>query len=795
MNISLFKNILLIVVVASSCTIIKKAPKNGPFLVKNNIVLQGGKFNKIEKQTVLQRLSNQLDDSSKVVVKDAFFILHTIKKPIAYDTAYSSLSAKNMQKSMYHLGYYNAVASYTQDTVNKKVTVNYTVTAGKPTIIDTVSYRLKNTALQQIAIDSKADAILVKNEPVTELAVLGEISRLVDSFRNNGYYKFTAAELRVRGDTTLAALTTISDDPFEQLKLLNEAQQQRDSPKIKLALVINKPLDSTKLDKYYINKIYILSDFRANDVLNDTSKITQRKTKSFILRYHENLFRTALFARNITFRNGDLFRQSAYLKTLSNLSRLGVWQNVNIKIIENLDVPNTVDLVIELVPAKKFSFENSIDASYSTSNVTNLLGGNLFGFAINLTLKNKNIAKEAISMTHTLRAGVELNNKNKSLNNSVINSDEFSYSNNILIPRLIKPIQNLANKFKTNLYNGETFVNTGVSLSNRFNLFSLQTFNLALGLSANGKKERKFTFKPINAQFSYLYNQSFPFDSIIAANPFLRYSYNTSFILGLGASYSSIYRNPIHLASLQKERNFKVNFEESGLTTGALPILIKYKKQYVKIDVEYKYTVSKRKSALAYRFFAGVGVPIFGDTALPFFKQFFGGGSNSMRGWPIRGVGRGSQKLAPFTRNNFNDRTGDMQLETNIEFRHDIARLVPDLITLKGAAFIDVGNIWNIKQSTGTGVSENTKFDFKNLYKDLGLSAGYGFRIDFTYLILRTDFSFRFKRPETSDVNNGWKAPPISFNDAFKKIFSASDASRLWRYENFNFTVGINYPF
>ena len=79
------------------------------------------------------------------------------------------------------------------------------------------------------------------------------------------------------------------------------------------------------------------------------------------------------------------------------------------------------------------------------------------------------------------------------------------------------------------------------------------------------------------------------------------------------------------------------------------------------------------------------------------------------------------------------------------------------------------------------------------LEHDFGKYFNNGFRFDFTYLILRTDFSFRFKRPETSDVNNGWKAPPISFNDAFPKIFSKK--YREWRYENFNFTVGINYPF
>jgi hypothetical protein len=73
------------------------------------------------------------------------------------------------------------------------------------------------------------------------------------------------------------------------------------------------------------------------------------------------------------------------------------------------------------------------------------------------------------------------------------------------------------------------------------------------------------------------------------------------------------------------------------------------------------------------------------------------------------------------------------------------------------------------------------------------MAAGYGFRFDASYVVLRLDFGFRFKRPETSDVNNGWKAPDVSFDDIFQKILSRE--YRQWRYENFNFSFGINYPF
>ncbi len=788
-----------------SCTAYKKTPTGKPYVAENSIELRGGKFSRTERQAVIQRLQNQLDDSSKVTVKDQFLISHVIKKPVAFDTGYAAISAMNMQTSMYHLGYYHAKGTYTTipfrkknfifipipNTRKRKISVKYIVDAGEPTLIDTFSHSLKKQELQQIAVGGKSESQIVKDNPITKVAVLAEISRLVDSFRNNGYYKFTAAELRMRGDTSIAALTTVTSDPFEEIEILSQAQQQKDSPKIKLALVLNKPDDSTKLNKYYINKIYILSDFRGGDILSDTVNILQHNSKNFIIRYHERLFRTSLFTRNVTLRSGDVFNQSEYYKTLYNLSRLGVWQSVNIRIIENLDEVNKVDLVFELLPAKKFGPQITLEASYSaTTNATSALGGNLFGIATNFSLVNRNVAKEAIRMTHNLRAGIELNNNSKS-RNSLINSNEISYTNNIAIPRFIlfkkKPEQKA---FKSS----ETFLNTGFAFTNRLNLFSLQTFSLDPGQAWTTKKDHRVSAR-LNTEFSYLFNQSDSFKNIINQNPFLRYSYNTSFILGAAGSYSSTYHNPHHPLSLSKDRTFTANIEESGIIIGKLiPIKIaeKYKKHYVRLDAEYKYTVNKPKTAYAFRAFTGVGIPLSGDTTLPFFKQYFGGGSNSMRGWPVRGIGRGSQKLVPYAQNIFNDRTGDMQIELNGEFRHDIARLIPDLLTLKGAVFFDIGNVWNIKNST-PGMIDPAQFKFKNLYKELGMSAGYGLRFDFQYLILRTDFAFRFKRPETSDVNDGWKAPPISFSDAFGKIFAKR--YRQWRYENFNFTIGINYPF
>lgn len=787
---------LCLVISLHACTtirIIKNKPANKPFLVQNEFVIKGGNFNAIEKEAVILRLESQLDDSAKVKIKSPVFFIDVLSRPVAFDTGYSRLSAKNMEASMFHLGYYDAVATFEADTNRSKVTVKYTLEAGKLTTIDTMVYRLSKPELQDLAIKSKPGSLLQEGFPINKIAVLTEIARLVDTFRNNGYYKFTAAELKLRGDTTIAALTTVSDDPFEQLALLSQATQQRDSPKIKLQMVLNPPEDATKLWQYTVNNIYVLQDYRPGDNFNDTVSIKQvvSRNKRLILRFHERYVKTRLLSSSIFLRKDSLFRQNDFYKTLTQLTKAGVWQSINIR-TEELKDSAKLNFIIELIPTKKFGFETSLEASYSAaSNTSTALGGNLFGLSVNFGLTNRNIAKEAIKMTHGFRAGVEFNNNSRVASTNIINSNEFTYTNNILFPRRVAPLPIKSLKGKS----GEAFINSKVSLINRLFLFSLQSYGLNFGSTINLKKQQKIIFRPINIEYNGL-NKTDSFNRIIQDNPFLRYSYTTSFILGMGATYSSVYNNPRHLLSLSKERLFRFSAEESGLTIGALPILNKFKSNFIKTDVEYKYTVNYVKTALVLRLFAGLGIPLAGDSSLPFFKQYFGGGSNSMRGWPIRGIGRGNQKLAPFG-TIFNDRTGDIQFEGNAEYRYDIARIIPNTLTLRGALFIDAGNIWNFRNTSLNGLADSAQFRFRNFYKQLGVSAGTGFRLDFNYFVLRFDLGFRFKRPESSDVNSGWKLPPLRFSDAFQKLFfrGKDDEHRRWRYENFNLTIGISYPF
>ena len=90
---------------------------------------------------------------------------------------------------------------------------------------------------------------------------------------------------------------------------------------------------------------------------------------------------------------------------------------------------------------------------------------------------------------------------------------------------------------------------------------------------------------------------------------------------------------------------------------------------------------------------------------------------------------------------------------------------------LKGALFIDAGNIWDI---TGSDfVDENAKFSGLSSLKDMAIGSGFGARVDFSFLILRFDVGFKTYEPYLTEGK--W----------FKN----------YNFANAVYNIGINYPF
>jgi outer membrane protein insertion porin family len=157
---------------------------------------------------------------------------------------------------------------------------------------------------------------------------------------------------------------------------------------------------------------------------------------------------------------------------------------------------------------------------------------------------------------------------------------------------------------------------------------------------------------------------------------------------------------------------------------------------------------------------------------MPFIKQFFNGGTNSIRAFRARSIGPGSFDGSTSVTAFLPDQSGDLKLEFNTEYRAKIYDLV------KGALFLDAGNIWLLKEDPDKPGAQFSK-DFIN---DIAVGIGAGLRFDFSFLVLRTDLAFPIRKPYLPEGQR-WVLDKVSLG------------SSSWRNENLVFNLAIGYPF
>ena len=173
--------------------------------------------------------------------------------------------------------------------------------------------------------------------------------------------------------------------------------------------------------------------------------------------------------------------------------------------------------------------------------------------------------------------------------------------------------------------------------------------------------------------------------------------------------------------------------------------------QYAKGDVNFTYHgVITPKHHLVGHIGLGVAVPYANATVLPFEKRYFGGGSNSIRGWQARTLGPGT------FRGNGNTlvydlQVGDIKLDMNLEYRYKVLKF------LELAAFLDAGNIWTIRDYD---TQPGGVFLFDQFYKQIAWSYGVGVRFDLSILIFRVDFGVKLHDPSRIAEGKQWRTAP-----------------------------------
>ena len=757
-----------------SCTVPRKYPHGKPFVFAVNIKVEGNLLPG-DKRDLATRLSNQLDDSIRVQEVSIAGIYNRVITPPVFDSTNLRRSIGFMVALLNASGYYTPVIKDTirRDTIRfhrhpdrneYRVMIDFRVWPGKQTKLDSVGYALTTTALQALTLQYRNQSLLQKGKPYSKQMLSDELDRLVTLFRNHGYYKFSKENLYIERDTVLAGLLDPTLDPFQQVALLDELKRRREHPTISVVVKQRPVTDSASIIQYSIGHVTIYPDLSV--IPEDTVIVSNIDTSSvhgFSIISHSDKFKPLVLTDNVYLRPNDQYNLQNYIRTYNRFNQMGAWQQTNITLDPSETADSVLDANIKLYPKKKYTISTDLEASRNTNDI--ITTGSLFGTAINLGLHNHNAFGESVQTSTNLRAGVELGY-------NFIETSDFSVSHSLEFPKILGP-QFVKSIWKPKRRDSvRTVLNANASYTDRYQFFTVKSINGSFGYEWN-KGNKSFLFRPINIEYTQL-DKTDSFQRYLDTNP----SLNLAFRSGLVMSHQFVY------TSVKKHGNRTNYFTFSEESSGALLGLIKSLDsgalwRFIRANIDYRHHIDYRRTQLAWHAFAGAGLAYGKKTSggeeetLPFYKAFFAGGPNSMRGWQIRQLGLGSANYYDTAQKGILDRFGDIQLEGNIEYRFPLGSVLG--VKLLSAIYVDAGNIWDRHPIDTTPAQKGSDFSIDRFYKEFAVDAGTGLRLNFDYFIIRFDYAYKLKDPERLENSDRW------FYDM--NLFKGQ------------FQLGIGYPF
>jgi len=769
----------------ASCTVVKNYPKNTAFVFASKITVNGA-VSKDEKKRLQKELYNYWDDSIKVNSILQFGVRTIIKNPNVFDSAGITRSIVFMNSYLNSQGYFNPVitpAPVKTDTVKNqyRTTVQMQINVNKYLKIDSVSYdSLLTPELKQLALKNRKESLLTTNTPFTKVLISSELDRLTSLFRRNGFYKFTRENIFAEVDTTDVSLLEITLDPFEQARRIAEAEARRKTnPRINIVIKQRPSADTNAFTKFYVGKIFYYPETLINQTPDSLMKeifplvTTQRE---FTLKQKVPNIRMRPLREHTYLKEGAIYNDQNYFKTVNAFSQIGPWNQVDVRTVNRKDSLNMLDFHFFLTPAPKYSFGYDIEASRNSGSI---ISGNLLGLTNVLTLRNRNVWKQAVQSSTNIRAGVELG-----FTDTVLQTIQASVSQTYSIPRFITP---WPIKGVKRLDDYKTVINFNAAYTDRRNFFRLRSAVASWGYEWK-KNNHVWLYKPLNVELYSL--DTLPgLLKAFETNPFLRTAFNTGYVISQNLTYSVTFPGRRHP---NVTNNVRISGEEAGAIFGRFRGLADKIYEYVKAETEFRQVILWRKTSFAYRLFAGIGYnysndPVIGRS-LPFFKQFVAGGPYSMRAWGVRQLGLGSSLLSD-TSTTFRDRFGDIQLEADLEYRYPITTIGG--VKVNSALFVDMGNIWNLKNNVN---NPDSKLALNKLLTDIAVGAGTGLRFDFNYFLVRFDFAYKVKDPARIS-NNGWMSIR-DFEWRNREFERRDDKGRIiLKRSNFAFQLGIGLPF
>jgi len=583
--------------------------------------------------------------------------------------------------------------------------------------------------------------------------------------KENAYYDRDRLDFERLRITTLAGNKGYADFRSSNVHFYLDTAKVGEVLDIYTSIV--SPSDSTQHLRYILDSILVYPNYDKRQTDQNPAIKTSLDSNITIVETQPYL-NHSLFDRLILEDPERYYNRSLQLRTNKRLQNLGLFQFVNI-----INEPSTDG---EKNHITQKIFLNPVDIqSVSGELELNNRSGNTFGVGAAVSYLHKNLFGKAENFSFSVGGQVETQFGDGV---SFINSADFNTKAELTIPRFVTPFITIR---ENKNYLPRTVVKAEYTFQRRTEFYSIQSLTAKFGYRWRHSASQLHELYPINVNEIEVTNETQEFLDLISLDTRLQRSF-TDVLIG-GLQYFYTYTSPTNSSS-KNSHYFKASLETSGNLISVLlgSDMLDPKEiagldygQFTKVTFDLRKYLGFSNSDLATRIIMGVGRAYGNSQELPYIKQYFVGGSNSLRAFRIRGLGPGVYYVdtdgLTAVQSQFLDQTGDMQLEMNVEYRFPVFKY------FKSALFVDAGNIWLLNSPT----SSSGNFDFERFYKEVAIGAGLGLRLDFDFFLIRLDTAFPLRGPT---------------EDGFDWHFSDMDLlSRSWRQDNLRYNLGIGYPF
>lgn len=636
-------------------------------------------------------------------------------------------------------GYFDSRASYelvTSEKNNKKAKITYNVMVNEPYVISSVGYLETGNELDN-RIDSlaRADRYFKPGNRYSMDSLNAVRVKITNVLRNRGYYYFRPEYIEYYADSTIK------------------------KGKIALRMVKASGIPPAALRRYKTGNITTVVNPNSGKGTPDTIDLGP---KGEMIRMNPLRLNNDVFSKRITFRKGKTFSVRDMERTQASLSTMGIFSGIDIDVTPLDSIyggRNTVDVAIKCTMDQPI--EAKIEAQ-ATSKSNSFIGP---GFGLGVAHKNIFGGGEILNADATV--GYEWATGGKSIEGYDYNSYEFGLTSTLAIPRLLAP------RFidRSRRYQNWTKFSLSAELLNRPSYFKIVKFGAGLSWQWHSHRHSLNELIPFRLTYTKLLNTTAEFDETMANNPAVALSFRNQFIPEIQYNYTydrSFSGNNLtyNLQVIEAGNVFAGIWSLCG-SKGEKKMFGTPFSQFVKLQtsVVYNHGVMPGHRLVA-RMLVGAAHAYGNSSQVPYSEQFYIGGANSIRAFAVRSVGPGSFRPDVTNPNGYYDQTGTFKLEANLEYRF------PIFSYLKGALFLDAGNVWLLSDDSNR---PGGKLVMKDFFNEIAVGTGLGLRFDMDMLVIRADVGYALHAPYDTGKSGYFNMP------SFKKSYA--------------FHLAIGYPF